>query len=605
MKKIFLVIMFLIILSSSCFAITDNFKNIINVAGINRYNNQGYEINEEIYYKYNQIVYGSPEIAINEPTQRWKNVSNGLWSKNGIKGEYRLLGYNYIGNTVNNHEFPNDVTPASSPLDWTYVELDDALSSWNNLSLFKYSDLREYMKESNLYRDNIKYDLNCNKIGLNKTRVDNCSTMFSKGIVYTNRLDANNKKWEATFVTQPIDKDIKLEIEIIPKESEYTIEGLEDYEDIEVTIIGRVISSNSEFQSKYIKTIKNDIYIDNYKVDEYKTGSCDYFKKKITIRIYRSDYPCVEEFETEYDLQLKLRSTCFSNFPNDIPIYAKSDNNIKLIVKNRFFMKYDMIIEDSGYEEILDEEKYEYPDYIEKKDQNDNINYDDKYNNISLYNITKEDENKLYKKLDKTNSTNEKNSYGYIKAGSNLGIRVIGDKDIYKVEMSIIGDLSIKEFDDKTKQFEWDEAKKYGYETRFKDLSQYYSFYNKEKYEMDINSNGSENIFTFEYLIPYNTVQTLHSWNSIRDLYGSSFNIDKDKIFTRKSEPYTIKFDLYKLVTVETEEGEETYTEIITKYVIFDVFECWNNLYNRDLDVYHINNENSYINHKDWINNYE
>ena len=93
---------------------------------------------EEIYYKYNQIVYGSPELAINEPTQRWKNVKNGLWSNNGQKGEYRILGYNYIGNVVNNHEFPNDITPSSLPTQWNYLELDDALNSWNNLNLFKY-----------------------------------------------------------------------------------------------------------------------------------------------------------------------------------------------------------------------------------------------------------------------------------------------------------------------------------------------------------------------------------------------------------------------------------------------------------------------------------
>ena len=606
MKKIFLVIMFLIILSNSCFAITDNFKYILSVSGISRYNNQGYEINEEIYYKYNQIVYGFPELAINEPAQRWKKVKNGLWSKNGENGEYRLLGYNYIGNVVNNHEFPNDVTPSSSPLTWNYLELDDAINSWNSLSLFKYEDIRDYMKNTNLYRDNVEYNINCNTIGLNKTRVDNASTMFSKGVIYTNRLDPYNKKWEATFVTQPIDKDLKLNIQINAQEDEYIINGLQDYIDIPIIIKGEIISSNPEFKDKYIKLIKNDIYIDNYKVDEYITGQSS-FKKKVIVRVYRSDYPAGEEYDTEYILNLKLRSICFSNFPNDLPIYAKSNNTVRLIVKQRFFMKQDMVIEDSEYDEFLNEDDYEYPNYIKDREEaGDKEDAEYKCDNINLYEIKKDNDSRLYKKLNQTNSTNEKSSYGYIKAGNNLGIRIVTNKDVYKVEMSIEGDKSIKTFDDKTKMFEWDELVDKEYNTRFNKLSNYYEFYNKTKYEMDVNKNGEDNIFTFEYLIPYETNQTLHSWNSIRDLQGNSFNIDPNKIFTRKDEPYNIKFEIYKLVTTINEEGEEeTYTDIITKYITFDVFECWNNLYNRNLEIYHINSNNKYIKLEDWINNYE
>ena len=111
--------------------------------------------------------------------------------------------------------------------------------------------------------------------------------------------------------------------------------------------------------------------------------------------MYRSDYPAGEFYNKEYDLNLKLRSTCFSNFPNDLPIYAKDDNIIKLIVEERFFMKQDMIIEESDYKEYLDENDYEYPDYVKEKDKieeteiNNDIIY--KYDNINLYEIKKQD----------------------------------------------------------------------------------------------------------------------------------------------------------------------------------------------------------------------
>ena len=64
---------------------------------------------------------------------------------------------------------------------------------------------------------------------------------------------------------------------------------------------------------------------------------------------------------------------------------------------------------------------------------------------------------RVYKKLNQTKSTLDKDTYGYVKAGNNLGVRLVTDKDVYKVEMCIKGDTSIKTFDNKTKRFEWDE----------------------------------------------------------------------------------------------------------------------------------------------------
>ena len=68
---------------------SSGFEYMLTTLNIEKQNVNGYKINEEIYNKYNLLVYGSPEIMIKN--QRWKETSSGKWNKNGVMGEYWIL----------------------------------------------------------------------------------------------------------------------------------------------------------------------------------------------------------------------------------------------------------------------------------------------------------------------------------------------------------------------------------------------------------------------------------------------------------------------------------------------------------------------------------
>lgn len=77
---VFSVLLMFMIFNKS-YAITDNFKFVIDTIGVPRYNVYGKELNEEIYKAYNVFAYGVPEDLSSKDGQRWKNSKYGLWSK--------------------------------------------------------------------------------------------------------------------------------------------------------------------------------------------------------------------------------------------------------------------------------------------------------------------------------------------------------------------------------------------------------------------------------------------------------------------------------------------------------------------------------------------
>ena len=91
MKKIILSIIFIgTLISSNAIAISNSFEKMLSLMNIPLTNSLGYEINEEIYNKYNLIVYGKPQDVIKN--QRWKDLENGKWinETTGKRGEYRI-----------------------------------------------------------------------------------------------------------------------------------------------------------------------------------------------------------------------------------------------------------------------------------------------------------------------------------------------------------------------------------------------------------------------------------------------------------------------------------------------------------------------------------
>ncbi len=161
MKKIFLLILlFLITCTPAVSAYSENFKFIVDTMGIDYINVNGKSLNEDIYNTYSLLVYGSPLDKYSN--QRWKDVEEGLWQKNGNKyidsgtrGEYWILGENMQGYEVHNHKFPVDIEPPSEPTTWRYAILSDAKSSWEDQSKYMDDSQKEYMLNSNLTRNNV------------------------------------------------------------------------------------------------------------------------------------------------------------------------------------------------------------------------------------------------------------------------------------------------------------------------------------------------------------------------------------------------------------------------------------------------------------------
>lgn len=84
-----MIIIIVLMFNTTVFGYSSNFEYMISTLDIAKQNVNGHFINEEIYNKYNLLVYGSPEIVVKN--QRWKNNTNGSWNKNGIVGEYWIL----------------------------------------------------------------------------------------------------------------------------------------------------------------------------------------------------------------------------------------------------------------------------------------------------------------------------------------------------------------------------------------------------------------------------------------------------------------------------------------------------------------------------------
>ena len=145
MRKIIILLIVIISIQTISFGYSRNFEYMIGAMNIEPKTENGYMLNEEIYDKYKQFVYGSP-LAVTSG-QRWKNVEQGRWTKgggawkgSGTRGEYWILGYNLSNEFVHNHRFPVDVEPPTPPTEWRYVELFDAEKSWDNTELYLHEE---------------------------------------------------------------------------------------------------------------------------------------------------------------------------------------------------------------------------------------------------------------------------------------------------------------------------------------------------------------------------------------------------------------------------------------------------------------------------------
>ena len=179
-----------------------------------------------------------------------------------------------------------------------------------------------------------------------------------------------------------------------------------------------------------------------------------------------------------------------------------------------------------------------------------------------------EDSNPKISSLLESNTTKNK-SQGFISAGETLSLKLL-TKNIDSLTIDIEGDKSIREFDDLTKRFIYDEPLARGKPVEgLSNLKEKYKF-PVMIYPTQINEDGSKS-FEYKYVIPYKTKQSLHSWSSLRKLGQAGDAIDSRRLLERIDEPYKI---------VLKANGR------VIKTISFDVFERWDNVLNRDLSDY-------------------
>lgn len=551
MKKIIFILTIMMMFGSSVFGYSSGFEYMLKNLEIAVTNINGHFINEDIYNQYNLLVYGSPLIITQN--QRWKTVDNGNWQQNGgawngrgVRGEYWILGETYAGKEVHNEIFPDDYNSNTSPIDWNYVEIDDAEQSWSDVEKYQTDIQKDYMLNQKLSRNNVTYDLTALDIGTNKARAESYATWKTKGSIYTKKIDANGIYWGATFNVPPMAADAKLNANLnLTNGLNYTIK--EEQNEIYVNIdYGANISNMSEYVSKDdIKKISAELVIDGLIVDSVKgSGEIDILKQYV-LKINKSNYPNQDSVEIHIECNA-VAETCFEA---DIPMYDSKDEII--IIK---------IQKEEEINKVKDRD--EYYEYGKKPEI---VSIEVKRVTIDEYG------NECYEDLLVANRTD----LPFICAGQVIYIRVKTINDAEDVILEFEGDKSITTLDDLTKKFEWDEPRARGVKTRFSTLKKLQNQYRTPLLlTLEQEANNGVKYFSTTYVIPYKTKQTLNSWETLREENKNAFEIDKKKLFTRIEKPYSLVLKAKSDIGISTERTK------------IDVFEAWNKLYNRDLTKY-------------------
>lgn len=426
-KSLTIIMMYLMFVGiSKVYGITDNFKFVIDTIGIPRYNVYGKEINEEIYKAYNVFSYGWPEELGSNVGQRWKNSKYGLWSKGkgayngfGTRGEYNLLGRDYSGNIINNYYFPVDALPETTPEYWSYYSNPGAKESWNDKGKYKYKEQLEFMKNTKLIfndissRDNSdnpekmkEYNITANKIGLDKARLDVCSTWKTNGIIHTRR-KINGKIRYAVFLTKPMaaNANIKSSINV---DKNYVLKATEDEIKIDISYGSNIVNMTGYAKNTHIKEIVSKLYINGKEIDNISGSKIDNVGKKYTLTLSRDN--------------LK------ENQNNQITIVNNSYAHTEFAV--------DGLMQDSASVKInIFVEKEEIVPY--------------KLNDIKI--LEKQDNTLVVRPLAQSKTSNENNSLGITEAGKYMSIKLTLHR---KLSADDINNLKVYLDEDEIKEYE-------------------------------------------------------------------------------------------------------------------------------------------------------
>lgn len=411
--KTLVIICFLLKLSN-IYALSQNFEFVIDTIGIPKYNSRFQLINEDIYYTYNVFAYSDPVALINNPMQRFKKViNNGKWTLSngkyvgyGERGEYYLLGESYSGSPISNVYFPVDAIPESTPDRWVFIDDFEAYKSWQDKSKYKYIEQLEYMKNADLLFDYIdirngicdsynlvSYNINVNKIGIYKMKLDTCSTWKTNGIVTAKRVTPNNFIRYAIFTTAPIEAKAEFYAKLLV-DNNYVLESPRSDLEIPIKFGAKVVNMTNTANAKHIKEIVSILYIDGVEIDRISGNKVSEIVKIHNYKISREKY----KVSKTYPINIEIKSYLYTEFNVDGLMQNNINKQISLQVKEENIIK------------ILD---------------------------VSIANIEKVNENFVFVPFIETLNSKEKNSKGITEKGRYAAIKIKKGSQIKNLSLKI------------------------------------------------------------------------------------------------------------------------------------------------------------------------
>lgn len=470
------------------YAISDNFKFVIDTIGVPRYNACGKELNEEIYKAYNVFSYGIPEDLSSSDGQRWKNSKYGLWSRwqgayngSGIRGEYNLLGRDYSGNIINNYYFPVDALPETTPENWWYYYNPGAYASWQDPNKYKYIEQLEYMKSTKLLfndissRDNSdnpekikEYNVTASSIGLDKARLDVCSTWKTNGIIHTRRKIGSKIRY-AVFLTRPMAADANIK-SVLGMNKNITMKAIENEVLVEINYGANIVNMTGYANKNHIKEIKSMLYINGEEVNNISGSKISTLGGKYVLKLSRDE------------------------------LAQEENNTIKILNKSYAHTEFavDGLMQDE-VEQILNV-------YVEKVNTIP-LQIDD----VKI--VEKENDTLVVRPLAQCKETIKEESLGISEAGRNVAIKL--KKNISNIDLE--------------------------------DLTVYLDEEKLDNVDISLSKNGNNVLIRFKIPIYLNT--SIYGWKSLREIYGNYFDISSEEIGKRVAEPHILEI---KYVSEET-----------------------------------------------------
>ncbi len=407
---IFLLYIIIVGFENKCFGISNDFKFVINTIGIPQYNVYGEEINEDIYYTYNIFAYSNPLLMYSKTnTQRFKAVpDNGKWTENGgvyrgvgVRGEYYVLGTSYSGFLIDNVYFPVDAIPETTPDNWRYISFAGAYESWFDTNKYKYIDQLDYMKNTNLLFDKldyvnnvansynlVEYNIKPINIGLDKMRLNTCSTWKTMGVISAKRINNKGQIRNAIFATKPMSANANIKSKLIVDNYVEISENL-DNKNILISFGANAINLTTYAKKEHIKEIVSILYIDGKEVAKSINSKVIELNKQISFNINR------ENFKNNQTLHLEIVSYMYTEFSVDglMKDSVKKDITIQIDPKKVVPVK-DLDIK------ILENKKNKY----------------------------------FVKSFIKTNISESEKSYGIVEAGRKIALKLVLEDGIDKLD---------------------------------------------------------------------------------------------------------------------------------------------------------------------------